>query len=305
MRVVFIGTPAFAVPTLDALLGSQDVVAVYTRPDAGAGRGRRVMASAAKVRALEVGIPIEQPATLRDPAAIEVLRAFDADVIVVAAYGAILPREVIDMPRLGCVNVHASLLPRWRGAAPIQRAILAGDEFTGVSIMRMEEGLDTGPWCSQASTRIDGKSALGLTAELAALGAHVLETTLPLIAAGKCVWEPQDAGAATYAAKLTAADVALEPGLSAETAWRRVRASGPSAPCRAVVDGRRITVLTARPAPATILAASVSTDGELVLGLTDGALLIETLIPEGRSTMPGADWLRGARLAPDSHWSAS
>ena len=305
MRVVFMGTPAFAVPSLDVLLGSHDCAAVYTRPDAAAGRGRRITASAVKLRALEVGVPIEQPATLRDPAAIEVLRAFDADVIVVAAYGAILPREVIDMPRLGCVNVHASLLPRWRGAAPIQRAILAGDEFAGVSIMRMEEGLDTGPWCSQASTRIDGKSALGLTAELAALGAHVLGATLPLIAAGKCMWEPQDDGAATYAAKLRAADVALEPGLSAETAWRRVRASGPSAPCRALVDGRRITVLTARPAPATIPVASVSTDGELVLGLADGALLIETLVPEGRSAMRAADWLRGARLAPDSHWSAS
>jgi len=299
------GTPAFAVPSLDVLLGSHDCAAVYTRPDAAAGRGRRVTASVVKVRALEVGVTIEQPASLRDAAAIEVLRGFAADIIVVAAYGAILPREVIEMPRLGCVNVHASLLPRWRGAAPIQRAILAGDELAGVSIMRMEEGLDTGPWCSQASTRIDGKSALRLTAELAVLGAHVFETTLPLIAAGKFVWEPQDDGAATYAAKLRAADVALEPGLSAETAWRRVRASGPSAPCRALVDGRRITVLTARPAPATIPVASVSTDGELVLGLADGALLIETLVPEGRSAMPAVDWLRGARLAPDSHWSAS
>jgi len=299
------GTPAFAVPALDALLGSHDVVAVYTRPDAGAGRGRRVTASSVKVRALEVGVTIEQPASLRDSAAIEVLRGFAADIIVVAAYGAILPREVIEMPRLGCVNVHASLLPRWRGAAPIQRAILAGDELAGVSIMRMEEGLDTGPWCSQASTPIDGKSATGLTAELAALGADALETILPAIAARKCVWEPQDDAAATYATKLTAADVALEPALDVQTAWRRVRASGPSAPCRAVVDGRRITVLAARPSPEAVPAASVSSDGALVLGMADGALLIETLVPEGRSAMAAADWLRGARLSPDSHWSAS
>jgi methionyl-tRNA formyltransferase len=299
------GTPAFAVPALDALLGSHDVVAVYTRPDAGAGRGRRVTASAVKVRALEVGVTIEQPASLRDPAAIEVLRGFAADIIVVAAYGAILPREVIEMPRLGCVNVHASLLPRWRGAAPIQRAILAGDELAGVSIMRMEEGLDTGPWCTQVSTRIDGKNAAELTSELATLGAEALATMLPSITTRKCVWEPQDDAAATYATKLTAADVALEPGLAVEDAWRRVRASGPSAPCRAVVDGRRIAVLAARPASSTVRAASVSSEDALVLGLIDGALLIETLVPEGRSAMPAADWLRGARLAPDSHWSAS
>jgi len=299
------GTPTFAVPTLDALLGSHDVAAVYTRPDAGAGRGRRVTASAIKVRALEVGVPIRQPVTLRDPATIEVLRGFSPDIIVVAAYGAILPREVIDMPRLGCVNVHASLLPRWRGAAPIQRAILAGDELAGVSIMRMEEGLDTGPWCSQASTCIDDKNAAELTAELATLGAAALERVLPSIAAGTCVWKPQDDDEATYAAKLTAADVALEPELSVEDAWRRVRASGPSAPCRAVVDGRRITVLAARPAPSSVPATSVASDGPLVLGLADGALLIETLVPEGRSAMAAADWLRGARLSPDSHWSAS
>ena len=299
------GTPAFAVPSLDTLLGSHDVVAVYTRPDAASGRGRRMTASPVKVRALEVGVPVEQPLTLRDPAAIEVLRGFAADIIVVAAYGAVLPLEAIDMPRLGCVNVHASLLPRWRGAAPIQRAILAGDELVGVSIMRMEEGLDTGPWCSQASVPTDGKSATVLTAELAALGARMLETALPLIAAGKCAWEPQDDDASTYAAKLTSADVALEPGLGVDAAWRRVRASGPSAPCRAVIDGRRITVLAARPCSSPVAPGSVSHEGQLVLGLADGALLIETLVPEGRSSMPAVDWLRGARLASDSHWSSS
>jgi methionyl-tRNA formyltransferase len=305
VRVVFMGTPSFAVPTLDSLLGSDEVAAVYTRPDAARGRGRRLTASPVKLRALEVGIPIEQPASLRDPAAIERLRAFSADIIVVAAYGVILPREVIEMPRLGCVNVHASLLPRWRGAAPVQRAILAGDESAGVSVMRMEEGLDTGPWCSQAATPVDAKNAAELTSEMAVMGARALERALPLIAAGTCPWEPQDDSQATYAAKLTAADVALEPGLTVETAWRRVRASGPSAPCRAVVDGHGITVLTARPALSNAPDASVSAEDGMVLGLADGALLVETLVPEGRSAMRAADWLRGARLGTDAHWSAS
>ena len=147
MRVVFMGTPSFAVPSLDALIGRHEVVAVYTRPDPLRGRGRHRMASAVKERALEAGIRVEQPGTLRDTGCVDVLRSFRPDVIVVAAYGVILPPDVIDLPSHGCLNVHASLLPRWRGAAPIQRAILAGDATTGVSIIRMEAGLDTGPWC--------------------------------------------------------------------------------------------------------------------------------------------------------------
>ncbi len=305
MRVVFMGTPAFAVPTLDALLGSCEVVAVYTRPDAGSGRGRRVTASAVKVRALESGVPLEQPPTLRDPAAVERLGLLSPDLIVVAAYGAILPREVIGLPPLGCVNVHASLLPRWRGAAPIQRAILAGDELAGVSIMRMEEGLDTGPWCSQASTLIDGKSAAQLTDELAALGARTLLSALPAIAAGTVAWQTQDESVATYAAKLGAADVALDPALTVRDALRRVRASGPSAPCRALIAGRLVTIVSARAGEGPAPAASISTGSGLALGFADGPVLIKTLIPEGRSAMAAADWLRGARLAPDSHWSAS
>jgi methionyl-tRNA formyltransferase len=209
------------------------------------------------------------------------------------------------MPILGCVNVHASLLPRWRGAAPIQRSILAGDELAGVSIMCMEVGLDTGPWCSQASTPVDDKNASTLTDELAVLGAHALVAALPQITTGTSVWEPQGESAATYAAKLTAADVALDPTLDLETALRRVRASGTSAPCRVVIDGRRATVVAAHPAATPVAPGSVSTEAGLALGLHDGSILIETLVPEGRSLMAAADWLRGARLGPDSHWSAS
>jgi methionyl-tRNA formyltransferase len=299
------GTPAFAVPTLDALLADHEVVAVYTRPDAGSGRGRRVAPSAVKQRALDAGVPVFQPPSLRDPAAIDALAALAPDVIVVAAYGTILPPEVVDLPPLGCINVHASLLPRWRGAAPIQRAILAGDDVAGVSIMRMEAGLDTGPWCTTDSTPIDGKDAAWLTSELASMGARALAQALPLIASGGCVWEPQNDAFATYATKVTAADVALFPGLTVSDAWRRVRASGPSAPCRAVIGGRRVTVLSAAPATATAPPGSVVADGGLLLGMADGTLRVETLVPEGRSAMAATDWLRGARLGPDTQWSSS
>ena len=299
------GTPAFAVPTLDALLDAHEVVAVYTRPDAVSGRGRRVSPSAVKRRALEAAIPVEQPASLRDETGIGVLRCYAPDLIVVAAYGAILPPGIIDLPRLGCVNVHASLLPAWRGAAPIQRGILAGDVLAGISIMRMEEGLDTGPVCATRSTPVDDKDTASLTTELASVGARLLSEVLPLIAAGTCEWRAQDDARATYATKMTALDVALHPGLTVEDAWRRVRASGPSAPCRALVDGRRVTILSAKPSTAVAAPGSVVTGEGLELGMSDGTLRIETLTPEGRSAMAATDWLRGARLAPDSHWSAS
>lgn len=303
MRVVFMGTPDFAVPTLDMLLSDHEVVAVYTRPDAPSGRGRRIAASPVKERALQAGIRIEQPRTLRDPEAIGTLRSLDPDVIVVAAYGVILPPEVIDMPRRGCLNVHASLLPRWRGAAPVQRAILAGDAETGVSIMRMEVGLDTGPWCVQASTAIDDKTTAQLTDDLALMGADALREALALLADDRCAWVDQDESLVTYAAKVTAVDVALRPESTEAEALRRVRASGPTAPSRIRVAGRRIVVLSAvscdhRPAP-----GHIDTGSGLVLGLSDGAIRVEMLVPEGRSAMPSEAFARGARLPADSEWS--
>lgn len=305
MRVVFMGTPLFAVPALDALLATEEVVAVYTRPDSGSGRGRRVVDSAVKGRALETGVRLEQPLSLREPGVIEDLRTLAPDMIVVAAYGAILPPELVRMPRLGCINVHASLLPRWRGAAPVQRAILAGDDVTGISIMRMEEGLDTGPSCVQAEVTIDGMDATDLTSALATLGGVTLATALPIIASGDCEWNEQDASLATYATKVTAADVALDPALTVTDAWRRVRASGRSAPCRARIDGRRVTILEAAPADSPTATGAVLAVGGLVLGLADGALEVATLIPEGKSPMSAADWVRGARLATDAQWSTA
>jgi methionyl-tRNA formyltransferase len=297
------GTPPFAVPSFDALLDSHEVVAVYTRPDAATGRGRRITASAVKTRALEAGVAVQQPASLRDPDVVAAIGALGPDLIVVAAYGAILPPDLLESPRFGCVNVHASLLPRWRGAAPVQRAILASDQITGVSIMRMEEGLDTGPWCEQISTLVDDKFTSCLTSELAVLGAQALLATIPRIAAGECEWTAQDDATATYAPKITASDVALHPGLTVDDAWRRVRASGPSAPCRVAIDGRQVTVVNAAPSPRGAPSGRVLTGDFLDLGLADGALRVATLVPQGRKPMAATDWLRGARLGADVAWS--
>lgn len=304
MRVVFMGTPSFAVPTLEALLRDHEVVAVYTRPDAASGRGRRLVASPVKERALAEGIRVEQPRSLREPECLEVLRLLRPDVIVVAAYGVILPPDIIDLPPLGCLNVHASLLPRWRGAAPVQRAILAGDGETGVSIMRMEAGLDTGPWCLRSAMQVDEKTTAQLTDDLAALGASALLDALERITGGGCTWVAQDESLVTYAAKVSAADVALSPALTVTEALRRVRASGPIAPSRVRVAGRRLVVASASASGIALTPGGVAADAGLTLGFRDGAIRIDMLVPEGRSAMPSEAFVRGARLPADASWTA-
>jgi methionyl-tRNA formyltransferase len=302
MRVVFMGTPAFAVPSLDALLTSHDVVAVYTRPDRGSGRGKRVTASPVKQRALEAGVTIEQPPTLRAVGVADRLASFSPDVVVVAAYGAILPPDVLAVPRFGCVNVHGSLLPRWRGAAPVQQAILAGDAVTGVSIMLMEEGLDTGPYALQVVVPVDAKTTDGLTADLANAGADSLVATLAAIADGTVEWTPQPADGVTYASKVTAADVALSPEIPVADALRRVRAQSRSAPCRALIVGRRVVVVGASESALELAPGTASCARELVLGFADGSLLVDAVVPEGRSKMAGDAFVRGARLDASCTW---
>lgn len=301
MDVVFMGTPGFAVPVLRALAGAHRVLAVYTRPDAASGRGSRLLPPPVKSVALELGLPVRQPATLRDPQVRAELAALRPDVVCVAAYGAILPPEVLAIPRHGCLNVHASLLPRWRGAAPIQRAILAGDATAGASIMRMEAGLDTGPWALQTRTPVGDATAAELTARLAELGASALLEVLSRL--DDVVWVTQDDADATYASKVTRADVALSPDLPAEDALRRVRASGASAPARLVVADRVLTVVAASRATAPVRAGVVlATPQALLIGMADAALSLDVVRPAGRGDMPGAAWARGARLSADAIW---
>lgn len=305
MRIVFMGTPAFALPSLDAVAREHELVAVYTRPDAVSGRGKSLRPTPVKERAIELGVPVEQPRTLRDAAVQSRLASYRPDAIVVAAYGLILPREVLDIPPLGCINVHGSLLPRWRGAAPVQRAILAGDETTGVSIMRMEEGLDTGPFCAIAEVPVGDKTADALAAEIAEAGASTLLQALETLAQGRCEWQVQDDTAATYADKLSKADVSLGASLTAAEALRRIRASGDTAPARLAIEGRNVRVIDAAHSDATVAAGRFTVaNGALVLGLMDGSIGLSIIKPEGKGEMRAADWVRGIRLT-EGTWEAA
>lgn len=303
MRLVFMGTPDFAAEILEACLAVHEVAAVYTRPDAVSGRGSSLRPSPVKQLAESYGVPVLQPRTLRDTAEQQVLRDLAPETIVVAAFGLILPRAVLEIPPFGCVNVHASLLPRWRGAAPVQRAILAGDELTGVSIMRMEEGLDTGPYDSIATVAIDDLDAAELTRRLAEAGAAALLGTLDRIETGTVEWVSQDESLATYAEKLTRADVTLAQSDAVATALRKIRASGPQAASKISVDGRGVTLLEAHAAKRSLPAGRVfvAPDG-LDLGLGDGAVRVVRLKPDGKGEMDAAAWARGARPSADARW---
>ncbi|HEY8434200.1 MAG TPA: methionyl-tRNA formyltransferase [Sphingomicrobium sp.] len=242
MRIVFMGSPDFAVPSLDALVGAgHELVAVYTQPPRPGGRGKAERKTAVHQRADALGLEVRTPRTLRDPAEQERFRALNADLAVVAAYGLILPKPILDGPKQGCVNVHASLLPRWRGAAPIQRAILAGDEVSGVTIMEMEEGLDTGPMLLCLELDIRGKNAGQVTGELAKLGAKALVEWLRRPTPAK----PQPSDGATYASKIDKAEARIDWSHSADEIERRVRAFNPIPGAWFETKGERIKLLDA------------------------------------------------------------
>ena len=300
MRIVFMGTPDFAVPSLRALAAAHDVALVLTRPDAVRSRGKKLEPSPVKAAALELGLPVLE-AKRMEPEVVDALRAARADVFCVAAYGCILPDEVLTMAPLGCVNVHASLLPRWRGAAPIQRAILAGDAEAGVSIMRIGHGVDTGAYCAQASCSVAGKSADELTSELAELGAGLLLEVLPGLAAGTVSWTEQDEALVTHAAKIQKAELRLDPAVSAADNERRALASSDAAPARCMLAGKPVRVLAARVAPVSgaVLAAGelAIQGGRVLLGCGEGALEVLELKPDGKRAMDAAVWAAGQRGA--------
>lgn len=249
-RIVFMGTPHFAVPSLLALEENHQVVGVVTQPDRRAGRGRIVVASPVKEAALEKDLTVFQPETLRLPEVVEYLAAWQPEVIVVAAFGQILPPPVLELPPRGCLNVHASLLPYFRGAAPISAAILAGDQATGITIMRMDEGLDTGPVLAQAKCSIgSGDTTASLTASLAALGARLLIETLPGWLSGEIEALPQDDSLATYCHPLVKQDGLLDWARPAPHLDRQVRACDPWPGAYTTWQGKRLKVLRALPRP--------------------------------------------------------
>ena len=296
MRVVFMGTPDFAVPSLRELASRFEVVLVLTRPDAVRSRGKKLEPSPVKAAALELDIPVME-ATRITPEVVDRLHEAEADIFCVAAYGCILPDEVLHMAPLGIVNVHASLLPRWRGAAPIQRAILAGDERAGISIMRIGHGVDTGAYCAQASCSVAGKTADELTAELAQLGADLLCDTLPALADETAVWTEQDESLVTHAQKISKAEMRLDPQESALVNLRRVLASSDAAPARCIAAGKPVRIMRAVAADGD---ASMCAAGELVcqskriyIGCSDGALEITSVKPDGKRQMDASAWAAG------------
>ncbi|HYN79795.1 MAG TPA: methionyl-tRNA formyltransferase [Lamprocystis sp. (in: g-proteobacteria)] len=303
MRILFAGTPEFAVPCLTALVDAgHEVAAVYTQPDRPAGRGRKLQASPVKQLALAHGIAVQQPESLkRDPAALATLRALGADLLVVVAYGLLLPAGVLEAPRLGCINVHASLLPRWRGAAPIQRALLAGDQDSGVCIMGMEAGLDTGPVYHRIGITLDAQETGGsLHDKLAILGARALREALPGIADGRLTPQPQDARLATYAHKIIKEESEIDWNQSAVAIERLVRAFNPWPVAQTRHHGEPLRVWSAQSLGAATTAAPGTVVGADRTGIAvatgDGVIRITRLQPPGKRPMGAADFLNARTM---------
>lgn len=302
LNVVFAGTPEFSVPALEALLRSAHrVLAVYTQPDRPAGRGRQLAASAVKQCAVSHGLPVEQPASLREPAALERLERLGADLMVVVAYGLLLPPPVLAAPRFGCVNIHASLLPRWRGAAPIQRAILAGDQVTGVAIMQMDAGLDTGAVLLERTVAIgERESAASLHDRLAALGASALLEALEQIAQGSALPRQQPASGATYAGKIRKEEAEIDWRGSAAQLDRQVRAFNPWPVAQTCWNAQPLRIWEALPVaggagalPGTVLHAGAA---GIDVATGEGVLRLTRVQLAGRKAMPAAEFLNAHRL---------
>jgi methionyl-tRNA formyltransferase len=302
LRIVYAGTPDFAVPALQALLDSpHQVVAVYTQPDRPAGRGRKLRASPVKQLALEYGVAIEQPATLREDEVQEKLVAYAADVMIVAAYGLILPQAVLDIPRLGCLNIHGSLLPRWRGAAPIQRSIMEGDGETGVTIMQMDAGLDTGDMLLKKSLPItEQDTAASLHDHLAELGAVALLEVLDGLSVGKIEAEPQDEALATYAAKLSKAEAEIDWTQSAAQISRQIRGLNPWPVAQANYHDQtlRLWMAQSMAGSASATPGTVMEEGPegIDVATGEGILRITRLQLPGGKPLAARDFLNGRSL---------
>ncbi|ODS53251.1 MAG: methionyl-tRNA formyltransferase [Acidobacteria bacterium SCN 69-37] len=300
MRVAFFGTPTFAVPTLDAIAASSHTIAgVITQPDRARGRGQQVTLAPVKARALALGVPVLQPDRLKDEGFLEAFDRLGADIGVVAAYGRLLPQVLLDRPRLGLVNVHASLLPRWRGAAPIHRAVIAGDREAGITIMRVVLALDAGAMLATAATLIDpDETSMALEARLATMGATRLVEVLDRLARGPVTETPQDEARVTYAHRLERADGDLDWARPAREVHDRIRGLHPWPHAAARLGDRRVLLIESRVAhetptdqePGTVIVSGA--DG-LVVATAPGAVRLLRLQPEGRPVMAVRDFLNG------------
>lgn len=308
MKIIFAGTPEFAATALEALLAKAfEVVAVLTQPDRPSGRGMKPKASPVKQLAEQHGLPVLQPTTLKDEAIQNILSTYQAEVMVVAAYGLILPQAVLDLPKYGCLNIHASLLPRWRGAAPIQRAILAGDTETGVTIMQMDAGLDTGDMLLKKNcTILPRDTASTLHDKLATLGAEAIVEALPLLALGKLARVAQDDTQATYAAKLTKLEAQIDWTRDALEIERAVRAYNPFPAASTIMNGLPVKIWqasladNAHQSPGTVI--SVGREG-IIVGCGQGALRLEILQRQNARALPAAQFIQGVAIKPGDRFA--
>ena len=311
LRIVFFGTPEFAVPTLDALLASRHTVAAAVcQPDRPRGRGHKVSVGAVKARALSAGVPVLQPERLKDEQFLAALREIGADLGVVAAYGKILTDAVLAMPRLGMINVHGSLLPRYRGAAPVHRAIIAGEQETGITIMRVVKALDAGPMMAAAPRPIGAdETSDDVERDLARIGATLLVTVVDQLADGPVRETPQDDAAATYAHRLTKEDSRFEWDWAAARIHNLVRGLRPWPHAETFIHGRRLILLRSAVsdepsdvAPGTVLEAR---SGDLVVAAGSGRVRLLELQAEGKRPMPAREFLAGHRVSPGDRFSAA
>ena len=289
------GSPDFAVPTLDALVGAgHEVIAAYTQPPRPAGRGKGERPTAVDDRAGELGIEVRSPKSLRGDVEQAAFADLDADVAVVAAYGLILPQPILDAPTFGCLNVHGSLLPRWRGAAPVQRAIMAGDEVTGITIMQMEAGLDTGPMLLKRAVEIEGKNAGQLTEELAELGAAMMVEVLADLPSYKPIEQPEEG--VTYAAKISKDEARLDFTLTADEIEHQIRGLSPWPGAFVEIDGERIKILEAKVVPLSGDPGQI-VDDEMTIGcLLGGSIWPAVVQRAGKSPMPTEEFLKGFKV---------
>ena len=294
MRLAFMGTPDFAVPVLRALVeAGHDIARVYTQPPRPAGRGKALRPSPVHRAAEAAGLAVETPARFRDQDVLEGFSALGLDAAVVVAYGQILPQAALDAPRLGCLNLHASLLPRWRGAAPIQRALMAGDAETGVAVMQMEAGLDTGPVLAEARTPIGPEDTAGtLHDRLAAIGAALMVETLAALEAGRVDPRPQPAEGVTYARKIDKAEARIDWTRPAAEVDRHIRGLSPFPGAWCEIGGERVKVLICRPEPGDG-APGTTLDDRLLVACGEGALRLTRLQRPGRGAADAAEVLRG------------
>lgn len=304
MKIVFMGTPDFAVESLNALVqAGHEVAAVITQPDRPKGRGNKLAFPEVKTRALELGLPVHQPEKVKDDSFLELLRSYAPEVLVVVAYGRILPQAVLDLPQYGCINVHGSLLPAYRGAAPIQRAVFDGCAETGVTIMQMDIGMDTGDILMQGSLPITAEDNSGtMFDKLAALGGELLVETLAQLQQGKIVPQKQDEAAATYAAKILKEDELIDWTLPAQTLFYRIRALAPAPGAYTFWNGQRLKIWKVNPVnresgkePGTIVEVGKES---LLVQTGEGCLEVLELQPAGKKSMPAKAFCNGTGVKP-------